>query len=253
MTDTLTNIPAATVVVFRNGAAGQPPELLMLERSGSMRFAGGAAVFPGGRIDLADHELAESLAHGLELDEAAARVAAVRETLEEAGLVLAMHVPVTAQQAADARAMLAEVGTLAPVLEHFGWVPDLTALHPWARWCPDWNGAFDTRFYLADLGTGAVDISKDDTENSHLFWASAAGALAMADREEISVIFPTRRNLERLALHKSFIEACDFAARYPIRTIAPQRRQIDGVEHLTIPDDLGYPVTSQVMISVKRG
>jgi hypothetical protein len=75
----------------------------------------------------------------------------------------------------------------------------------------------------------------------------------MADREEISVIFPTRRNLERLALHKSFIEACDFAARYPIRTIAPQRRQIDGVEHLTIPDDLGYPVTSQVMISVKRG
>jgi 8-oxo-dGTP pyrophosphatase MutT (NUDIX family) len=241
------------VVVFRNGATGGSPELLMLERAGSMRFAGGAAVFPGGKVDAADHDLAAELANGLELDEAAARVAAVRETLEEAGLVLAMHVPITAQQAADARAMLADVGALSPVLDRFGWVPDLAALHPWARWCPDWKGAFDTRFYLANLGTGAVDVSKDDTENSHLFWASAADALVMADREEISVIFPTRRNLERLALHGSFAEACAFAERYPVRTISPQRREIDGVEHLTIPEDLGYPVTSEVMGNVKRG
>ncbi len=253
MTESPFYIQAATVVIFRNGAGGGLPELLMLERAGSMRFAGGAAVFPGGKIDPADYDLAAELANELELDEAAARVAAVRETLEEAGLALAMNAPISAQQAADARAMLAEVGALAPVLERFGWVPDLSALHPWARWCPDWKGAFDTRFYLADIGTGAVDISKDDTENSHLFWASAADALAMADRGEISVIFPTRRNLERLALHGSFAESCSFAASYPIRTIAPQRREIDGLEHLTIPEDLGYPVTSEVMGSVKRG
>ena len=58
---------------------------------------------------------------------------------------------------------------------------------------------FDTRFYLANLGTGAVDVVVDQTENSHLFWASAQGALDLADRGKIKMIFPTRRNLERLA------------------------------------------------------
>lgn len=247
------SIPAATVVVFRRAAGGGPAELLMLERAGSMRFAGGAAVFPGGRVDPSDHDLAARLDHGLDQDEAAARVAALRETIEEAGLVLGMHAKVAAEQAAEARGMLAGHGALAPVLERFGWVPDLSALHPWARWCPDRAMSFDTRFYLADLGTGAVDVSKDDTENTHLFWASACEALAMADRGEISVIFPTRRNLDRLALHSSFAAARDFAARYPIRVVAPVRREIDGVDSLTIPDDLGYPITSQPMAAVKRG
>mgnify|MGYP003352949658 CR=1 FL=1 len=50
-------------------------------------------------------------------------------------------------------------GALAPVLDHFDWQPDLAALTPWARWCPDWPGAFDTRFYLADLGTG-IDLGR---------------------------------------------------------------------------------------------
>ncbi|MEO7248239.1 MAG: NUDIX domain-containing protein [Novosphingobium sp.] len=247
------SIPAATVVVFRRAAQGGPAELLMLERAGSMRFAGGAAVFPGGRIDPSDHELAAQLQHGLDNDEAAARIAALRETIEEAGLVLGMASKVTAEQAAEARAMLAGHGALAPVLERFGWVPDLAQLHPWARWCPVWHGAFDTRFYLADLGTGAVEVSKDDTENSHLFWASAREAIAMAARGEISVIFPTLRNLERLALYDSFAEVRDFAGRFPIRTISPVRREIDGVEHLIIPGDLGYPVTTQPLAMVKRG
>ncbi len=247
------SIPAATVVVFRRAADGGPAELLMLERAGSMRFAGGAAVFPGGRIDPSDHQLAATLDHGLDADEAAARIAALRETIEETGLVLGVNAKVTPEQAADARTMLAGHGALAPVLERFGWVPDLSALYPWARWCPEWKGAFDTRFYLADLGTGAVEVSKDDTENSHLFWASARQAIAMAERGEISVIFPTLRNLERLALHDSFAEARDFAAQFPIRTITTVRREIDGEDHLTLPDDLGYPVTSQSFKTLKRG
>ncbi|PLK26349.1 NUDIX domain-containing protein [Novosphingobium sp. TH158] len=248
-----TAIPAATVIVFRHGANGAPAELLMLERSGEMRFAGGAAVFPGGRVDEADRELAATLDHGLDLHDAAARVAGIRETLEESGLALGIKGRIGASEAADARRMLHDVGSLAPVLERFGWQPDLAALHPWARWCPNWERAFDTRFYLADLGTGAVEVAADDTEHTHLFWASAAEALAMAARGEISVIFPTRRNLERLALCDTFDAARSYAARFPIRTISPARREIEGQMHLTIPDDLGYPVTSEAMTTVQRG
>lgn len=245
--------PAATVVVFRRAAGGGQAELLMLERAGSMRFAGGAAVFPGGRVDPSDHELATSLNHGLDHDEAAARIAALRETIEEAGLVLGMNTRVTPDEAAEARGMLTGHGALAPVLERFGWVPDLSQLYPWARWCPNRPGAFDTRFYLFDLGTGAVEVSKDDTESTHLFWASASEAIAMSERSEISLVFPTQRNLERLALHDSFTQARDFAARFPIRTIAPFLEEIDGVEHLTIRGDLGYPVTAQPLAMAKRG
>lgn len=61
-----------------------------------------------------------------------------------------------------------------------------------------------TRFFLANLGTGTVDLLVDATENTHLFWASAAEALRMADTGDIKVIYPTRRNLERLALFDSY-------------------------------------------------
>lgn len=254
MTDSQpSTIPAATVIVFRRNPEGGPAQVLILERSGEMRFAGGAAVFPGGRVDEADRTLAATLAHGLEPEEAAARIAAIRETLEEAGLALGLTGLVTAAKAAEAREMLLEHGALAPVLEHFGWQPDLAALTLWARWCPDWPGAFDTRFYLADLGTGAVDIAVDDTEHTHMFWSTAAEALEMADSGKISVIFPTRRNLERLALFASFEEARSHAEATPVDTISPLRREIDGVMHLTIPDGLGYPVTSQRLDTVKRG
>ena len=69
--------PAATVVVFRHGADGGPPQILLLERSGTMAFAGGATVFPGGAVDQADRELAAGTpgAQALEPDDAAARVA----------------------------------------------------------------------------------------------------------------------------------------------------------------------------------
>lgn len=245
-------VPAATVVVFRNGPAGEPPELLMLERAGSMKFAGGAAVFPGGKVDAADRTLAARLNQGLGPDDAASRVAALRETIEEAGLVLGMQGAVTADQAAEARAMLIEHRALAVVLDHFGWVPDLGIFHRWARWCPRREASYDTRFYLANLGTGAVDVSKDNTENSHMFWASAREVIAMADRGEISVIFPTRCNLERLALHSSFAEARDYADGFPNEIIHASIRDIDGTDYLTIREDMGYPVTALPMSTVRR-
>lgn len=247
-------IPAATVVIFRHGTmGGTPPEILMVQRAKEMRFAGGAAVFPGGRIDPADRALAQDLATGSGTDIAAARIAGIRETLEETGLLIATHQPVSAPEAAEARAMLLQQGALAPVLERFGWRLELDSLVPFAHWCPQWQGAFDTRFFLADLGTGAVDIAVDATENTRLFWASAADALTMADAGEISVIFPTRRNLERLALFSSFADACAHAADFPVQMISPRREQRDGETWLTIPEGLGYPVTAQPMATVRRG
>ena len=77
-------IPAATLVLMRERAAG-PPELLVTERTGHMAFAAGALVFPGGRIDADDHRTAELF--GVE----AAKVAAIRETIEETGLAPALQ------------------------------------------------------------------------------------------------------------------------------------------------------------------
>ncbi len=246
-------VPAATVVIFRNGPNGGPPELLMVQRSQAMRFAGGAAVFPGGRIDPEDRALALALAPDADQETAAAQVAGIRETLEETGLAIALEGGIGVAEAISARAHLLEQGALAPVLERFGWRLRLDALVPFARWCPKWEGAFDTRFFLHDLGTGAVDVAIDATENTRLFWASAARALELADAGEISVIFPTRRNLDRLALFGSFAEAKAQAEAFPVRTISPAQQERDGEMWLTIPEGYGYPVTAQRMATVKRG
>ncbi|MEZ5742383.1 MAG: NUDIX domain-containing protein [Sphingomonadaceae bacterium] len=246
-------IPAATVVIFRNEPNGGPPQLLMVQRAKEMRFAGGAAVFPGGRVDEADRELAARLIPDEESEVAAARIAAIRETLEETGLMIATRDPVGAAQARDARAMLLDCGLLAPVLDRYGWELAPYDIEPFAHWCPPMDGAFDTRFFLADLGTGAVDIAVDETENTRLFWTSARAALEMADAGDISVIFPTRRNLDRLALFGSFAEAVEQARQFPMQRIKPYQEDRDGETWLMIPEDRGYPVRGQTLASARRG
>lgn len=249
------SIPAATIVIFRNGPAGGPPELLMVTRSRALAFAGGAAVFPGGRVDEADRVLAATL--GGDIDEGAHRVAAIRETLEETGLVVGLRGTVDARRAAAARALLLERGELAPVLAAMEWTIDLDAVLPFARWHPKNERiprVFDTRFYLADLGTGAVEIAVDETENTHLFWITAAEALAAAERGDLTVIFPTRRNLERLAQFATFAEAAEDCRRHhPVQTITPFLSLEDGQRWLRIPPDAGYPVTGEPLEHALRG
>jgi 8-oxo-dGTP pyrophosphatase MutT (NUDIX family) len=251
-------IPAATIIIFRNAPDGAAPEVLMTVRSRNMSFAGGMAVFPGGRVDPEDFALAEQVAadHGLSPDEAAHQIAAVRETIEETGLALGLAGKIDADRAAAARAMLAEVGALAPVLEAFDWQLDLAQITPFARWFPkneNISRVYDTRFYLADLGTGAVDVSIDHAENTRLFWTSAQAALDASERGEIKLIFPTRRNLERLALFSNFHEAKAQAEAIPVKTIMPQIVEQDGKPWLTILADAGYPVTGELLETVARG
>lgn len=218
-----------------------------------MRFAGGAAVFPGGKVDPEDHELARQLAPEGDPVITAARIAGIRETLEETGLVIATRRKVSGNEAADARAMLVERGSLAHVLESYGWQLDLDSLVRFAHWCPMRNGAFDVQFFLIDLGTGAVDIAVDATENTRLFWGSAQSSLDKADSGEISVIFPTRCNLERLARFSSFEETRQHALITPISMITPRQMERDGTLMLTIPEGFGYPITGVPFSQAKRG
>ena len=139
------------------------------------------------------------------------------------------------------------------MLERFGWQLDLDRLFPFAHWCPPRDGAFDTRFFLTDLGTGAVDIAVDATENTHLFWASAARSLEMAENGEITLIFPTKRNIERLALSDSFAAACDHAAQFPLDVLHAYMEMRDGEDWLMLPDGYGYPILGEPMRQVMRG
>lgn len=250
-------IPAATLVVFRRSRAGGAPELLMVVRSRAMSFAGGMAVFPGGRVDPSDRSLAARISHGLaDDDEAAHRIAALRETLEETGLAIGLRGTMDAARAAEIRQMLLEREDLAPVLDRYSLDLDLDCLTPFARWLPlglSHSRIFDTRFYLADLGTGAVDIAVDATENTRLFWVSAQGALEMAERGDIQMIFPTRRNLERLAQFPDFRAARAHALATPVRPITPWIDTTAAPAVLRIPEGLGYPVTAEPVDTVRRG
>ena len=248
-------IPAATVVIFRNAPQGGPPQLLMTIRSREMVFAGGMAVFPGGRVDPADFDLGAAVGGPLDPEEAAHQVAVVRETLEETGLVIGLSGEIDAAKARAARNFLQETGELSPVLDHFGWELELDQLVPFARWFPKNENiprVYDTRFYLADLGTGAVEIEADLSENTHLFWTTAQGALDAAEKGDIKIIFPPRRNLERLAQFDSFAEAKAQAEAIPVRTITPHMGERDGKTWLEIGEDLGYPVTAEPLTTVAR-
>ena len=252
MTDTPPAIPAATLVVFRDAGDG-PPELLFVERAKAMAFAGGALVFPGGRVDPGDHALAAVLGTGDA--ESAARIAAVRETIEEAGLPIGLSPMPSPTAFHQMRATLHAGTAFGEALTDAAISLDLDALEYFARWRPAHAHAriFDTRFYLARLPAGAPEAQVDATENVRLFWATAADVLAEADAGRATIIFPTRRNLERLAQFADFAAAVEHARAHPVRTVTPWTETRDGVEHLCIPHDLGYPITSEPMSDAVRG
>lgn len=247
--------PAATVVIVRD-IADALPEILMMERAQSMAFAGGALVFPGGALDEGDLELANAIRGTLELDEAAARIAAVRETLEESGLGIGLSRPVEKMELMAMRLALNGGARMGEVLDRHGIALMLDSLVPFARWHPvapeKVSKIYDTRFYLARAPQGQ-EASADETENVSLFWSDAMATLERCDAGAGRVIFPTRRNLERLALFSSFDELAAHAASIPVEKIQPWFEERDGESHLCIPTHLGYPVTSEPVATLRRG
>ena len=247
---------ASTLIIFHESEPGVTPRLLMVRRSQKMKFAAGAAVFPGGRVDADDHELAATLAHdGMDVRDAAARIAAIRETIEETGLGVGIAHDAGDDVLVRIREGLMSEQLFSRLLAKHGARLDLSGLVPFTRWRPNFNHSrvFDARFYLTRLTGEVPDLSVHHGENSEFFWESAAGTLARADAGEVDVIFPTRRNLERLALFADYGAAVESARSFPPRRITPWVEERDGVRHLCIRDDCGYPVTSEPFGSALRG
>lgn len=252
-------LPAATLILLREGPNGF--EVFMVERARTMGFAAGAMVFPGGKVDESDIALAGDrvVARGFDpLDpvDAAARVAAARETFEEAGVLVTRGPAVAEAMRQDWRARIVrhEAG-FADFLRAAGHALDAEAFIPFAHWCPPVHlerARFDTRFYLARM-PGNETALHDGEESTTSHWISPADALARADAGVGTIIFPTRRNLERLALHDAIEALIDSARTTPVRLIEPWTEERDGRPHLCIPDDLGYPVTSEPLDTARRG
>ncbi len=238
--------PAATLVLFRD-RIGDAPEILMVERSKGMRFAGGAIVFPGGRVDDDDHVVAASHDHSFDADCAAARVAAIRETIEESGIPIGIVGAVSDDWLTITRAALHDQQPFSALLSAANLSLDLHALVPFARWRPKHKEArvFDTRFYIAKAPDDLPEEIVDATENVRTFWESAAGAIALEKEGKVKVIYPTMRNLERLALFGSYAEAERHSVEIPVQMISPHMEKRDDGLYLCIPTDAGYPVTSE--------
>lgn len=241
-------IPAATLIVVRDRVEG-PPELLMVERAEGMAFAAGALVFPGGRIDEADRAL------GVQLGIDPHSIAAIRETIEETAVPAGLASPPRPEHCLEIQAALAASEDFAHVLDQSGIRIDPDALTPFARWVPRFHAVrrFDTMFYAAPCPPGDWEPKVIAGECAGAHWLTAAEALAREERGEARLIFPTRRNLERLAQHGSFEEIRADALAHPIEPVTPWVEEHGGEKFITIPDHLGYPVTQERLDGLWRG
>ena len=241
-------IPAATLIVVREVEAG-PPELLMVERAEGMAFAAGALVFPGGRIDLADRELAGELG----IDPAA--IAAVRETVEETAVPVGLNPAPSQLEAIDLQKALVTDQPFAELLKAGGLTIDADALTPFARWVPKFHAVrrFDTLFFVARCPDGDWQPRVVEGECASAAWLTAADVLERERNGAARLIFPTRRTLERLAQHASFDAIRVDALAHPIEPVTPWVEERDGEKFITIPPHLGFPVTQERLDGLWRG
>ena len=211
--------PAATVVLLRDapapGPGGATVQVFLQRRVTGMAFAGGMTVFPGGSVDTGDR-LDPALWRGPEpewwarqfgctpADAARLVIAAVRETFEECGVLLAG--PGAAGCAAAAPSaredLLARRRTLGDVLEAAGLPLRADLLAPWARWVtPEAEPRrYDTAFFVAAVPPGQ-EADARTTEAVEASWWHPADALAGAHRGELLLMPPTQHTLEAIAEH----------------------------------------------------
>jgi 8-oxo-dGTP pyrophosphatase MutT (NUDIX family) len=254
---------AATIMVLRTPADGSGVEILMLRRTAAMKFAPGAYVFPGGSVDPADYgadigwqgptagEFGARLGASAEVARALV-CAAVRETFEESGVLLAgapgegqLATPSGPSWEADRMAMAAGTLTLAGLLARRGLVLRADLLVPWARWItPDGEPRrFDARFFAAALPAGQ-QATGHEAEADHLAWLRPADAIAAAKAGEISLLPPTATTLNDFAsaVAAGAGLAGILAERRVIEPIQPRLVLEDGSAWLVIPDGVGYPL-----------
>lgn len=242
---------AATVLVARDAPGGF--EVFLLRRSAAAGFMGGAYVFPGGRVDPGDADPAVPC--DLSPEEAAARlgepdprlamalhVAAIRECVEESGILLAT--PGLAEDALAALRRALAVRGAPPIADVLpaGVTLRATGLRALDRWITPRveSRRFDARFFAARAPGSAEGASHDGSETVASEWMTPADALARASRREIILAPPTWRVLAEAARFETLDALLAAAPPRP-----PPREPVvltkgDEIQ-IALPDDPEHP------------
>ncbi len=249
--------PAATVVLLRDTQAGL--EVFLQHRVGAMAFAPNVHVFPGGGVD--DRDRVNGIGWsgpppswwagrmGCAEELAGAMVcAAVRETFEECGVLLAgpsdgQALTTDPDELAEARAELVDRrGALADVLTARGWVLRADLLRPWANWVTPEKGRrrrYDTFFFLAALPDGQrADAGTSEVRSAA--WRRPADALEEWKDDRIELLPPTWVTLEQLTEQPDVATALDASAGRTITPLIPKVRREGDRLVLSLPGELGY-------------
>lgn len=236
---------AATVIVLRDGARGL--EIYLVKRSRTVDFMAGAHVFPGGKLDKADSspsarallsadtsDLHARLGEALPAMHAAGLfVAAIRETFEEAGLLLGRLA--AGWGADDARRAIAEGALFSTLVEHL----DTRALVPWVRWVtPEVSPKrFDARFFLARAPEGQ-EPRVDGREATEGLWITPGEALQRWADDDMLLAPATAKSIDALAVHRTADEALAAAAALrPPPVLMPLAWNEEGRAYISLPGD----------------
>jgi len=246
--------PAATIVLLRDGRDGL--EVFMVVRHHAIDFASGALVFPGGRVDENDFALAADPAlcpnpDGLDTAAMAYRLAAIRETFEECGVLFARPGHTVAlidgerlrEVERTHRAPLAE-GRISfdSVLTAYGLLPATDLLTYFAHWITPRNQPkrYDTHFFLAEAPDEHLAVH-DGAESVDSVWLTPRQVLADTAAGRFKLVFATQMNLMKLANFSTAIEAISAARVASVVTVLPEVSKIDDTRRvLRIPIEAGY-------------
>lgn len=242
---------ASTVVLLRERVCA--PQVYLLRRHRQMAFAAGMYAFPGGTVDPRDCDRAVAWAgpsparwgERLTCDELEARAlvcAAVRETFEESGVLLAgptddsLVSDTTGDDWERDRAALVDRSlSFADFLRQRGLVLRTDLLKVWAHWItPEFEPRrYDTRFFLAAMPAGqrTRDVSG---EADKVTWMLPADAVTGVDEGTMAMLPPTYITVSELAHFTSIAEALDAAERRTITTVLPGVEIVDGEAFLTV-------------------
>lgn len=255
MTTPATPILAATLLLVRDGPRGL--EVLMAARHEESGFAAGALVFPGGKVDADDLAIArgDSRLAGLPDTAAASRVAAVRETWEECGILLARRAgAASVLSLAELREARGDGSRpFGRLLGEIGLELAIEGLADFAHWTTpvDRPKRFDTQFFITRF-EGDQEALHDGREAVDARWVRPPDVIADADAGRLKLVFATRMNLLRLGASRSAADALDAARRAKVVSITPQLVKTAAGPALRIPADAGYPISELTLDKVAR-
>ena len=232
---------AATVLLLRDSAPGL--EVFLVRRNTVVDFMAGAHVFPGGKVDAADSEpglIARLTGKRARSTAPELYVAAIRETFEEAGVLLSTRLGARALEAA--RAALARKDSFASILETSEATLDAGLLAPWTRWVtPEVSPKrFDARFFLASAPAEQL-ARHDDHETTESVWMKPLEALEQVQRGEMMIAPATYKCLAVLASYRTIAEAFAAARAEPPRIWCPVVRMVEGKRLIILSDDPEHP------------